>query len=176
MRQPMQHSSKHTALAFLLGALITGGALGFTAARVFDRESRVPRSYETVREQLARTLELSAEQKARFDEILDRRDHKIDELMAPLDAKMDSLRPSVRAVRDSARHELRAVLSAAQQREYDKYIAEMKGRASRDSAEQARRRARPGSSASPADSASADSASADSASAGSSSARAPRTE
>ena len=57
-----QQRAKHTALAFLLGALITGGALGFTAARMFDREARVPRSYETVREQLARTLELSAEQ------------------------------------------------------------------------------------------------------------------
>ena len=136
----MQHSSKHTALAFLLGALLTGGALGFTAARVIDRESRVPRSYETVREQLARTLDLSAEQKARFDEILDRRDHRIDSLMAPLDARMDALRPLVRAVRDSARMELRTVLSAAQQREYDEYLAEMKARATRDSIDAARRR------------------------------------
>jgi hypothetical protein len=136
----MQHSSKHTALAFLLGALLTGGALGFTAARVFDREQRAPWTYETVRERLARELGLSAEQKARFDAVLDRRDHKIDALMAPLDAQMDSLRPAVRAVRDSARQELRAMLSAAQQRKYDKYIAEMKARASRDSAAAAARR------------------------------------
>ena len=137
----MQHSSKHTALAFLLGALVTGGALGFTAARVFDRESRGTGSYETVREQLARTLELSPEQKAKFDEILERRDHKIDVLMAPLDAQMDSVRPRVKALRDSARLELRAVLSAPQQREFDEYVAEMKARASRDSAAQVKRRA-----------------------------------
>lgn len=139
----MQRSSKHTALAFLLGALITGGALGFTAARVFDREARLPHSYETVREQLARTLDLSAEQKSRFDEILDRRDHKIDALMAPLDAQMDSLRPRVKLLRDSARLELRAVLSATQQREFDQYVAEMKARAMRDSMDAARRRATP---------------------------------
>lgn len=136
----MRHSSKHTALAFLLGALLTGGALGFTAARVMGREPRTPRTYETVREQLARTLELSPEQRARFDTILDRRDHKVDSLMAPLDAQMDLLRPAIRAVRDSARLELRAVLSSAQQREYDRYLAEMRERARRDSANTARRR------------------------------------
>ena len=137
----MQHSSKHTALAFLLGALLTGGALGFAAGRVFDRDARATRSYETVREQLARTLELSPEQKKRFDEILDRRDHKVDSLMAPLDAQVEALRPAVKAVRDSARMELRGLLSVAQQREFDQYLAEMKARAARDSANTARRRA-----------------------------------
>ena len=137
----MQHSSKHTALAFLLGALLTGGALGFAAGRVFDRDARATRSYETVREQLARTLGLSTEQKSRFDEILDRRDHKIDSLMAPLDAQVEALRPAVKAARDSARMELRAVLSAAQQGKFDQYIADMKARGARDSANTARRRA-----------------------------------
>ena len=138
----MQHSSKHVAIAFLLGALITGGALGFTAARVFDREARTVRTAETMRERLARELELSVEQKAKFDEILDRRDHTIDTLLAPLDAQMDSLRPTIRVVRDDARRELRAVLSAPQQREFDAYLAAQKEKARKDSIERATRRSR----------------------------------
>lgn len=139
----MRHSSKHTALAFLLGALLTGGALGFTAARVMGREPRTPRTYETVRERLVRELDLSPEQKARFDTVLDRRDYKVDSLMAPLDAQMDLLRPSIRAVRDSARLELRALLSTEQQRKYDRYLADMRERARRDSTNTARRRGAP---------------------------------
>lgn len=138
----MQHSSKHVAIAFLLGALITGGALGFTAARVFDREARATRSAETGRERLARELELSKEQKAKFDEILDRRDRTLDSLYGPVDAQLEAIRPSVKRVRDDARRELRAMLSAPQQREFDEYIAVMKEKARRDSVETARRRAR----------------------------------
>lgn len=135
----MQHSSKHTAIAFLLGALLTGGALGFTAATVMGRETRAG-AYASTRDQLARTLELSPEQRARFDRIVDERDHTIDSLMAPLDAQMEALKPSIRRVRDSARVELRALLSAPQQREFDRYLAMMREReARRDSAARSRR-------------------------------------
>lgn len=138
----MQHSPRHTALAFLLGALLTGGALGFTAARVMGRSSAEDRSYSTVKEQLARTLELSAEQQARFDSIVARRDRKLDSIYAPLKAQMEQLEPAGDAVRDSARAELRATLSATQQKEFDRYVATMKAReAQRDSARAARRRA-----------------------------------
>lgn len=127
----MQRSSKHTALAFLLGALLAGGALGFTAARVFDREARAAKSYESVREQLARQLELSPEQKARYDAILERRDATYDSIMAPVDSQVERLRPAVKRVRDGARAELRTILSAPQQREYDRYLAMMEERESR---------------------------------------------
>lgn len=145
----MQHSSKHIALAFLLGALVTGGALGFTAARVIDREARTRPTVETMRERLKRELELSEEQTSRFDEILDRRDRKLDSLLAPIDARMDSLRPTIRAVRDDARRELRAVLSAPQQREFDEYLAVMREKARRDSIETANRRSRGAASGAP---------------------------
>ena len=138
----MQHSSKHVAIAFLLGALVTGGALGFTAARVFDRGARARVTAETGRERLKRELELSQEQRGKFDAIFDRRDRTIDSLVAPLDAQMDSLRPTIKTVRDDARRELRAILSAPQQREFDAYVAMMKEKARLDSIETAERRSR----------------------------------
>lgn len=139
----MQHSSKNTALAFLLGALLTGGALGFTAARMMGRASPEDRTYATVKDQLARTLELSPEQQATFDSIVARRDRTLDSIYAPLDAQWEALKPAGTAVRERARAELRATLSVTQQREFDHYVAVMKAReAKRDSMERARRQAR----------------------------------
>ena len=136
------HSSKHTAVMFLLGALLAGGAAGFSVERFVLKPSRgEPQSTEAVRNELARTLELSADQRARYDAILAQRDARIDTLMEPINAQMDAVRPRYRAIRDSARGEIRALLSAAQQREFDAYVAEMRAReVRRDSTSAARRR------------------------------------
>ena len=136
------HSSKHTAVMFLLGALLAGGAAGFSVERFVLKPGRVePQSTEEVRNALAETLDLSADQRARYDAILAARDARIDTLMAPINAQMDAVRPRYRAIRDSARGEIRALLSAAQQRQFDAYVSEMRAKeAKRDSTSAARRR------------------------------------
>ena len=138
------HSSKHTAVMFLLGALLAGGAAGFSVERFVLKPARAePQSTEEVRDALARTLDLSPDQRARYDAILAARDARIDTLMAPINAQMDAVRPRYRAIRDSARGEIRALLSAEQQREFDAYVSEMRAKeAKRDSTSAARRRAR----------------------------------
>ena len=138
------NSSKHTAVMFLLGALLAGGAAGFSVERYVLEPGRAEgRSTEEVRDELARTLDLSADQRAKYDAILSARDARIDTLMAPINAQMDSVRPVYRGIRDSARGEIRALLSAAQQREFDAYVAEMRAKeAKRDSTNAARRRGR----------------------------------
>ena len=65
--------SKGYALMFLLGAFVTGGALGFTADRVIggghNREMRGPRAY---RQKMAEELKLTPEQQTSMDSLMDR--------------------------------------------------------------------------------------------------------
>ena len=66
--------SKALALVFLLGTLLVGGVLGFTADRVMtgDRECRRA-DRAAMRELFARELGLSASQRAAVDSLLDKR-------------------------------------------------------------------------------------------------------
>ena len=125
-------SSKNLALMFLLGALLVGGVLGFSVERWILQSQRGPaRSPETMRVQLARNLDLSPEQRQRFDAILAQRDARIDTLMAPVRQQMDSLRPRYRQLRDSARLEIRALLSSDQQREFARFMGELRAEEAR---------------------------------------------
>lgn len=141
----MHSNSKNTALAFLLGALLMGGALGFSVERyVLSPNRHASRNPETYREQLARQLDMSQEQRARFDSILARRDARIDTLMAPVRVQMDSLRPQYRAIRDEARTQIRALLSSEQQKDFDRFIGELTAEEARKDTAQGRLAPRPG--------------------------------
>ena len=65
--------SKNVAFLFLLGALVVGGALGFSADRLMVRDQICPRwaSQRGMRTRLNDVLELSAAQRASVDSILD---------------------------------------------------------------------------------------------------------
>jgi len=101
--------SKNLAMMFLLGAVLVGGALGFTADRVWTRDARCndPRASK---ELLYDRLELDAKQRAAFDSILDDRHRQFDSLFKPIRPQMDSIRARSRA-------QMRALLRTSEQRE-----------------------------------------------------------
>ncbi|HSA56200.1 MAG TPA: hypothetical protein VLE53_10865 [Gemmatimonadaceae bacterium] len=107
--------SKNLAVAFLLGAVLVGGALGFTADRVMIGDRiRADRPRLT----LADRLQLDAAQRAKLDTILDNRRHRYDMIIATVQDQLDS-------VKARARQEIRTILTDAQRQEYEKVLAEM---------------------------------------------------
>ena len=101
--------SKHLAMMFLLGAVLVGGALGFTADRVWmkDTPNNDPRASRAL---LSERLDLNAAQRAALDSILDERHRQFDSLLKPIRPQMDSIRMRSRA-------QIRALLTTPEQRE-----------------------------------------------------------
>jgi hypothetical protein len=114
--------TKAQAIFFLLGAVLVGGALGFTADRAMAVRDADASRYSS-RAQLADRLDLSTEQRAMFDSVLDARNAAMKSILAPVRPQLDSVRMAARAV-------IRARLSAGQQARWDAVLLEM----SRDSA------------------------------------------
>jgi len=108
--------SKNLAITFLLGAVVVGGALGFTADRVMLRE-RIARR-ESDRGALADRLQLDVSQRARLDSIIDDR-HKRYEVI------MSTVRPALDSVKRRARDEIRLMLTPAQRTEFEKVLADV---------------------------------------------------
>ena len=108
--------SKNLAIAFLLGAVVVGGALGFTADRVMLRD-RIGKS-EPERPKLADRLELDSAQRLRLDSIADDRRQRMDLVLAPVKPALDS-------IRERARDEIRLMLTPTQRAEFEKVLAEM---------------------------------------------------
>ena len=108
--------SKNVAIAFLLGAVIVGGALGFTADRMMLR-NRIERPGPG-RVSLADRLQLDVTQRARMDSILDDRHRRWQLVMAPVQPALDS-------IKQRAREEIRLMLNPTQRAEFEKVLAEM---------------------------------------------------
>jgi Spy/CpxP family protein refolding chaperone len=108
--------SKNLAIAFLLGAVLVGGALGFAADRVMLGD-RIARN-ETGRLKLADRLQLDAAQRARLDSIIDDRHRRWQLVMAPVQPALDSIKLR-------ARDEIRLMLTPTQRAEFEKVLAEM---------------------------------------------------
>jgi hypothetical protein len=109
--------SKSLALSFLLGALLVGGALGFTADRVLGRDAycRQRGDRGAMRKRLADDLALTSSQRLAVDSILDRRHHEMTAIMAPLRPRLDS-------ARDRARSDIRKLLDAGQRERFQKLL------------------------------------------------------
>ena len=108
--------SKNVAIAFLLGAVVVGGALGFTADRMMLRD-RISRP-ESGRMSLADRLQLDAAQNAKLDSIVDELHRRYSIVMSPL-------RPALDSIKMRARDEIRLMLTPAQRIEFEKVLAEM---------------------------------------------------
>jgi hypothetical protein len=108
--------SKNLAIAFLLGAVLVGGALGFTADRMMLRD-RISRP-EGGRPLLADRLQLDATQRARLDSIIDNRHKRFDVIMS-------TVRPALDSAKRRARDEIRLILTATQRAEFEKVLVEM---------------------------------------------------
>ena len=109
--------SRSLALMFLLGAVLVGGALGFTADRVLTSD-RCARNGDNRRSitWLTEELNLTTQQAAAVDSILERRHRE-------MRAVISTVRPQMVAVRDTARQQIRRVLSDAQRARFDALIA-----------------------------------------------------
>lgn len=110
--------SKSLALMFLLGAFLTGGAVGFVADRAvtLSRPSKKPMDQRAMRDSLARELHLSDAQRLKVDSIFDWRRARYKEIM-------DSVQPVFDASRDSARVLLMQTFDADQQAAFRLMIA-----------------------------------------------------
>ena len=115
--------TKAQAIFFLLGAVLVGGALGFTANRAIEhKDALLPTEQRSSRTQLADRLQLDNAQRRMLDSVLDARNEQMKALLAPVRPQLDSLRLAARAV-------IRVRLTAAQQAKWDQVLLEL----SRDS-------------------------------------------
>src|SRR5215208_515779 len=97
--------SKQQALMFLLGAVLVGGVLGFSADRVFARsDSR----HWAGRTRMYDDLALSEGQRSTMDSLLDERNCQIGAVMKPVKTQIDS-------IRKTAHQEMLQILTPEQQ-------------------------------------------------------------
>lgn len=127
---------KSLAAAFLGGALLVGGLLGFTADRLMMRTEFREWDQRTLRTRLAEDLRLDGAQRASVDSILDRRSARTRAIMEPIRPQLDS------AVW-TARDEIRAILTSDQLPKFEEMVRESdaeddRRRAERDSTGAAR--------------------------------------
>ena len=108
------HRSKQTALVFLLGALLVGGALGFSADRVIlkDQICLKGKDQKGLRHRMFNELDLTAEQRASMDSILDDRHRQMRALMAPIRPRLDS-------ISEASWAQMTTILTDAQRSEFE---------------------------------------------------------
>lgn len=117
--------SKQQALMFLLGAVLVGGVLGFSADRVFQDKQK----HWGPRTRMYNDLGLSETQRARMDSLLDDRNCQINAVMKPVGPQID-------AIKQAAHKEILEILEPAQREMMETRRQEM---ARRDSVSRARR-------------------------------------
>lgn len=106
-------------MAFLLGTLLTGGVLGFSANRYMERDKVcMTRGVNPLVEVMGRRLQLTPAQSAQIDSILDHRSVRYRQAMAPL-------RPELDSIKLEARENMRTVLDASQRERFEAMIREM---------------------------------------------------
>ena len=113
--------SKGYALMFLLGAFVTGGALGFTADRVMAtnhrHEGRGGRAY---RQRMAEELKLTPVQQRSVDSLIDLKHRQILALYKPVQPQLDSIAIVARQVGDSTHEQIKRLLNTDQAAKLDK--------------------------------------------------------
>jgi hypothetical protein len=89
---------KQQALAFLLGAVLVGGVVGFSADRVFRKDDT---SIAAKRLALYDDLKLRPEQRMAMDSLFDARNCKYDAIFRPIQPALDTLKLQTRARMDA---------------------------------------------------------------------------
>ncbi|HET7565519.1 MAG TPA: hypothetical protein VFJ96_11025 [Gemmatimonadaceae bacterium] len=121
--------SKSLAMMFLLGTLVVGGALGFSAGRMFIHDPRcAPPNDSTIgswRDRFAADLRLTPAQRVAVDSILDRRHHDFAAIQATVRPRMDS-------VRQKARSDIGKLLTPDQQQRFQQLIREANAHQARE--------------------------------------------
>lgn len=124
--------SKGYALMFLLGAFVTGGALGFTVDRVMGGDHERGRwggggggggGAGGYRARMARELELTPVQQASIDSLVDQKQRQIVALYSPVQPQLDALAANARVISDSTHAQIKRLLNPEQQAKLDKMRA-----------------------------------------------------
>lgn len=84
---------KQQALAFLLGALLVGGVLGFSADRVLRQEELTPAQR---RAQFYEDIGITAQQRPRLDSLFDARNCRMDSVVKAFQPALDSIKAASR--------------------------------------------------------------------------------
>jgi len=95
---------KQQALAFLLGAVLVGGVVGFSADRVFRSNDN---SIAARRQALYDDLELKDNQRAALDSVFDASNCQLEALFKPLQPALDS-------IKSARRQQMNAILTPEQ--------------------------------------------------------------
>jgi Spy/CpxP family protein refolding chaperone len=95
---------KQQALAFLLGAVLVGGVVGFSADRVFRSNDN---SIAARRQALYDDLELKDNQRAALDSVFDASNCQLEALFKPLQPALDS-------IKSARRQQMNAILTPDQ--------------------------------------------------------------
>ena len=88
---------KQQALAFLLGALLVGGVLGFSADRVMRRDEQTPQARRAA---FYEAIGITAAQKSPMDAILDDRNCRMDSVVKTIQPTLDSIKAASRVSMD----------------------------------------------------------------------------
>src|SRR5674476_442666 len=108
--------SKSMAIGFLLGALVAGGALGFSLDRVLTRPAcDASTDRQAVRSYMASKLQLSALQQSQVDSLLDIRHRELSKIVAPM-------RPQLDSVREATRMQIKRLLDPAQKQRFQDWV------------------------------------------------------
>ena len=89
---------KQQALAFLLGAVLVGGVVGFSADRMFRQQDQ---TLEARRQRMYDDLGLAPKQRVALDSVFDASNCQLDQLFSPLQPSYDSITASRRAQIDA---------------------------------------------------------------------------
>ena len=122
--------SKSLAMMFLLGTLVVGGALGFSADRLFTRPGVCATSNDRSawRDQFAKELELTPTQRVALDSILDKSHRDRAAVQATIRPIIDSLQASIRprtdSVRNRARTDIAKMLNPDQLQRFQRIVKE----------------------------------------------------
>jgi Spy/CpxP family protein refolding chaperone len=116
--------SKQQALMFLLGAVLVGGVLGFSADRLWDHEKG---RHWAGRTRMYDDLALTGQQRAQMDSLLDDRNCQINAVMTPV-------RPQLDSIKSVANQQMLQLLTTEQRTKLEMRRAEMQRRDSLDKA------------------------------------------
>jgi hypothetical protein len=97
---------KQQALAFLLGALLVGGVLGFSADRVLRKEEPSPVSKRSA---FYNDIGLTEAQRPAMDSLLDLRNCRVDSIYRSVRPAADSVYKTVKPVADSIYNTIKPV-------------------------------------------------------------------
>ena len=107
---------KQQALAFLLGAVLVGGVVGFSADRAFRRDET---SVDARRKAMYDDLALELTQRAAMDSLFDARNCQLDAVYAPIQPIVDSIKAATRSQMDGMLTADQRVRLEARRREMD---------------------------------------------------------